>query len=142
MDYSSRSLARGKIRPIPRYNRRSSLVAPRGILVFMSELVSRPRRQPHTSAPLKQHADDGRRAFFGLGLAGLKIAMLSARIKQMEEEASRKQKTLTTIFRELSNRLDRPGNTLQLPDGYVTEVNEERQEVLVNITLRQVHVPA
>jgi hypothetical protein len=83
--------------------------------------------------------------FLGLGFAALKynaeqnaeIANLSARIQQMEADAIRKQATLTTIIREMRERLDRPANTLELPDGHVIVVDSERQEVVIDITRGQ-----
>ncbi len=72
--------------------------------------------------------------FVGLGLAGLKIAQLSARNKQTQDEAARKHDTLTTIIRTMRERLNRPDNALYLPDGYVIEVHPERQELLISIT--------
>lgn len=66
----------------------------------------------------------------GLGLAALKIASLSARIDRINEDAARKEATLNTIIRAMHDHL---GSTLGLPDGYVTAVNYERQEVFVNI---------
>ena len=66
------------------------------------------------------------------------IAVLSVRIKT-DGGTTRlaTQDTLTTIIRELRDRLERPGNTLELPDGYVTVVDYERQEVEIDITRRQ-----
>jgi len=83
--------------------------------------------------------------FLGLGFAVLRnnaqknaeIANLSARIKQMEADASRKQETLTTVVRELRDRLDRPANTLELPDGHVIVVDQKRHEVVIDITRGQ-----
>jgi hypothetical protein len=68
-----------------------------------------------------------------LGLAALKIAGLSARIDRINEDAARKEATLNTIIQAMH---DHPGITLGLPDGYVTGVNYERQEVFVNIARR------
>ena len=65
------------------------------------------------------------------------IATLASRIKQMDEDGLRKQETLNTIIRELRDRLDQKETTLDRPDGYVTYVDYERREVLVNITRRQ-----
>ncbi|MGO9463700.1 MAG: hypothetical protein ACLQIB_37245 [Isosphaeraceae bacterium] len=80
----------------------------------------------------------------GLGFAAMRysadknaqIAVLSALIRQMEAEAARNHDTLTAIIRELRERLDL-GSTLELPDGYVTGVDHQRREVLINITGRQ-----
>jgi len=65
------------------------------------------------------------------------IATLASRIKQMEEDTLRKQETLTSIIKELRDRLDQKETTLDRPDGYVTYVDYERREVLINITRRQ-----
>jgi hypothetical protein len=65
------------------------------------------------------------------------IATLAARIKQMDEDFLRKQETLTTIIRELRDRLEQKETTLDRPDGYVTYVDYERRELLINITRRQ-----
>jgi hypothetical protein len=70
----------------------------------------------------------------GLGLAALKIAKLSARIKQMEESASRMRDALTRGVRALH---ERPESALDIADGFVTDVNDERQEVLIDITRGQ-----
>jgi hypothetical protein len=72
--------------------------------------------------------------FVGLGLAGLKIADLAARIKQAEENASVERESLTKIIGELRDRLDRHGNVYDFPDGSVIGANDERQEVFVNVT--------
>lgn len=80
--------------------------------------------------------------FVGLGLAALRnnaeknaeIARLSARIKQMEANASSTQTALTTIIRELRDRLDRP---IDVPDGRVTAVDHEQRELHIDITRRQ-----
>ncbi len=69
----------------------------------------------------------------GLGLAGLKIAQLSARLRLVERDAAGKQETLTTIIRALRDRLGRPANPLDRPDGYVIEVHRGRQEVVISI---------
>jgi hypothetical protein len=61
------------------------------------------------------------------GEKNTEIANLAARMTQIEYDASSKQETLTSIIRELR----------ALGDGYVTDVDDERREVLVNITRRQ-----
>ena len=81
----------------------------------------------------------------GLGLAVLRnndqknkeIARLSARLKQVQGDYAREKDMLTSIVRELRDRLDRPGTTLELPDGHVTGVDYQRREVLIDITRRQ-----
>ncbi len=65
------------------------------------------------------------------------IATLASRIKQMEDDSLRKQETLNTIIRELRDRLDQKETTLDRPDGYVTYVDYETRELLINITRRQ-----
>jgi hypothetical protein len=65
------------------------------------------------------------------------ILTLTSRIKQMEEDMLRRQETLTTIIRELRDRLDQKETILDRPDGYVTYVDYERRELLINITRRQ-----
>ena len=65
------------------------------------------------------------------------IAHLSARINQLEQDGYRQKETLTAIIREMRDQLDRHVNTLELPDGQVTNVDFERREVLINITRRQ-----
>jgi hypothetical protein len=71
-----------------------------------------------------------------LGLAALKIADLSAHIKHMEENASHTNDTLAAII----GKLYEPqtfAHVLDLPDGFVTDVNDERQEVLINFARGQ-----
>jgi hypothetical protein len=83
--------------------------------------------------------------FLALGLGALrsncqnnaKIAALSARIAQIEADGSRKQATLTTIIREMRDQLDRRGNALELPDGYVTAVDDTQSVVVLNIIRSQ-----
>jgi hypothetical protein len=65
------------------------------------------------------------------------IATLASRIKQMEEDTLRKQETLSTIIRDLRDRIEQKETTLDRPDGYVTYVDYERRELLLNITRRQ-----
>ncbi len=65
------------------------------------------------------------------------IATLASRIKQMEEDTLRKNETLNAIIRELRDRLDQKETILDRPDGYVTYVDYERRELLINITRRQ-----
>jgi hypothetical protein len=72
-----------------------------------------------------------------LGLAGLKIAQLSARVDRIRNDAAREHDALTAIIRALRDRLDRANNPLELPDGYVIEVDPERLEVVVSIARPQ-----
>jgi hypothetical protein len=65
------------------------------------------------------------------------IANLSTRIKQQEEDFTRQRDTLTTILREQRDQIEKNELILDRPDGYVTYVDYERREVLVNLTRRQ-----
>jgi hypothetical protein len=65
------------------------------------------------------------------------IANLSTRIKQQEEDFTRQRETLTTILREQRDQIEKNELILDRPDGYVTYVDYERREVLVNLTRRQ-----
>ena len=65
------------------------------------------------------------------------IANLSSRIKQQEEDFARQRDTLTTILREQRDQIEKNELILDRPDGYVTYVDYERREVLVNLTRRQ-----
>jgi hypothetical protein len=44
---------------------------------------------------------------------------------------------LTTIIREQCDQLDRQRTPLDIPDGYVTNVDDERREVVITITRPQ-----
>jgi hypothetical protein len=75
-----------------------------------------------------------------LGLAGLRIAQLSltiaqltAQIDHLQTQAAREHETLITAIQAQRDRHDPPTDPLDLPDGYVTEVHPERQEVVVSI---------
>ena len=61
------------------------------------------------------------------------IANLTTKIKQQEEDFTRKRETLTTIIREQRDQLEKKELILDRPDGYVTYVDYERREVLVNL---------
>jgi hypothetical protein len=65
------------------------------------------------------------------------IASLTTKNKQQEEDFTRKLELETTIIREQRDRLEQNENILDRPDGYITYVDYERREVLVNITSRQ-----
>jgi len=65
------------------------------------------------------------------------IANKDAKIKQQDEDFTRKQETLTTIIREQRDQLERKELILDRPDGYVTYVDYERREVLVSLNRRQ-----
>jgi len=65
------------------------------------------------------------------------LASASTKIKQLEEDFTRKQELQTTIIKELRDQLERKETILDRPDGYVTYVDYERREVRVNVTRRQ-----
>ena len=65
------------------------------------------------------------------------IANLTSKNKQQDEDFTRQRETLTTIIREIRDQLERKELILDRPDGYVTYVDYERREVLVNLTRRQ-----
>ncbi len=65
------------------------------------------------------------------------IANLSKKLKDTEDDFLRKQETYTTIIRELRDKVERKETILDHPDGYVTYVDYERGEVLVDVTRRQ-----
>jgi hypothetical protein len=69
--------------------------------------------------------------------AATEKANLETKIKQMDEDFTRQRETLTTIIREIRDQLERKELILDRPDGYVTYVDYERNEVLVNLTRRQ-----
>jgi F0F1-type ATP synthase membrane subunit b/b' len=64
------------------------------------------------------------------------IANNLTKIKQMEGDFAQQRDTLRSILTELRDRLERKETVLDRPDGYVTYVDYERHEVLVNITRR------
>ena len=65
------------------------------------------------------------------------IAKLSARIVKREEVFTRQREAPTTVIREHRDQLDRQRIALEISDGYVTSVDDERREVVINITRRQ-----
>jgi hypothetical protein len=65
------------------------------------------------------------------------LANANGKIKQQDEDFTRKQETLTTIIREQRDQLERKELILDRPDGYVTYVDYERREVLVSLNRRQ-----
>jgi hypothetical protein len=65
------------------------------------------------------------------------ITNLTKELAQAKEDATRRIETLTTILREKRDQLERQELILDRPDGYVTYVDYERGEVLVNLTRRQ-----
>ena len=64
-------------------------------------------------------------------------ANLAGKIKQQEEDFNRQRETLTSIIKEQRDALEKKELILDRPDGYVTYVDYERREVLVNLTRRQ-----
>ena len=65
------------------------------------------------------------------------IASLTTKNKQLEEDFGRKLDLQTTIIREQRDKLEQKETILDRPDGYVTYVDYERREVIVNVTKRQ-----
>jgi hypothetical protein len=65
------------------------------------------------------------------------LANRESKIKQQEEDFTRQRETLTSIIREQRDSLEKKELILDRPDGYVTYVDYERREVLVNLTRRQ-----
>ncbi len=55
----------------------------------------------------------------------------------MEEDFTRRNELQTSIIRELRDLNEQKETILDRPDGYVTYVDYERREVLVNVTSRQ-----
>jgi hypothetical protein len=64
------------------------------------------------------------------------IANLNTKLKQQQDDSARQQDTLTTIIRELRDRVERQENTLDHPDGYITFVDYTAREVQLNINRR------
>lgn len=73
-------------------------------------------------------------SLIALGLAALindagktrQITKLSARIEQMQADASRKQNTLLMIVAEMQERLKLSGNTIESPGGYPSKVEHHK----------------
>jgi hypothetical protein len=65
------------------------------------------------------------------------IANLTNKSKQQEDDFTRQRDTLTTIIREQRDQLEKKELILDRPDGYVTYVDYERREVLVDLNRRQ-----
>jgi hypothetical protein len=61
------------------------------------------------------------------------INNLNKRLADQEADNNRKQETMTTLLRELRDRLERQELILDRPDGYVTYVDYETREVLVSL---------
>src|SRR5262249_25982695 len=63
-------------------------------------------------------------------------AVLATKMKQQQDDASRKQEELTASVREYRDRVERKENIVDHPDGYLTYVDYEANEVQLNITRR------
>ena len=61
------------------------------------------------------------------------VANLQAKLKQFQDDYTREKDTLTSIIRELKDRVERQETILDHPDGYITFVDYERGEVQLNI---------
>jgi len=64
------------------------------------------------------------------------INNLKKLLADQEADFTRQRETLTTILRELRDRLERKELILDRPDGYVTYVDYETREVLVSLNRR------
>ncbi len=65
------------------------------------------------------------------------IANLETQIRQQKDELDRKLELANSIIREQRDVLDKSENVLDKPDGYITFVDRERNEVQININRRQ-----
>ena len=65
------------------------------------------------------------------------IANLETSIRQLKDETDRKLELANSIIREQRDVLDKNENILDKPDGYITFVDRDRNEVQVNINRRQ-----
>ena len=65
------------------------------------------------------------------------IANLETQYRQLKDESDRKLELANAIIREQRDVLDKNENVLDKPDGYITFVDLERNEVQVNINRRQ-----
>ncbi len=65
------------------------------------------------------------------------IANLETQIRQQKDESDRKLELANSIIREQRDVLDKSENVLDKPDGYITFVDRERNEVQININRRQ-----
>ncbi len=65
------------------------------------------------------------------------IANLETQYRQLKDESDRKLELTNAIIREQRDVLDKNVNVLDKPDGYITFVDLERNEVQVNINRRQ-----
>jgi hypothetical protein len=65
------------------------------------------------------------------------IANLETQYRQLKDESDRKLELSNSIIREQRDVLDKNENVLDKPDGYITFVDPERNEVQVNINRHQ-----
>src|SRR5262249_51163797 len=65
------------------------------------------------------------------------IANLNQRLKQQEEDFASKQKELSAIIREKRDQLEKKETILDHPDGYITFVSYEQNEVQLSINRLQ-----
>ncbi len=65
------------------------------------------------------------------------IANLETQYRQLKDESDRKLELANSIIREQRDVLDKNENVLDKPDGYITFVDPERNEVQVNINRHQ-----
>ncbi len=65
------------------------------------------------------------------------ITNLETQVRQQKDESERKLELANSIIREQRDILDKSENVLDKPDGYITFVDRERNEVQVNINRRQ-----
>ncbi|WP_165245724.1 hypothetical protein [Paludisphaera soli] len=65
------------------------------------------------------------------------IANLTTQLRQTKEEDGRKVDQLTAILREQRDALDKTANVLDRPDGRITFVDFDRNEVHVDVTRQQ-----
>ena len=65
------------------------------------------------------------------------ITNLETQLRQQKDETDRKLELANSIIREQRDMLDKSENVLDKPDGYITFVDRERNEVQVNINRRQ-----
>ena len=65
------------------------------------------------------------------------IANLETQNRQLKDDSDRKLDLANAIIREQRDVLDKSENVLDKPDGYITFVDLERNEVQVNINRRQ-----
>ncbi|MGD0040942.1 MAG: hypothetical protein ABSE84_11090 [Isosphaeraceae bacterium] len=65
------------------------------------------------------------------------IANLETQYRQLKDDSDRKLELANAIIREKRDELDKTENVLDKPDGYITFVDLQRNEVQVNINRRQ-----